>query len=159
MFQSLTTMTTWNGGFSECHKCSVVREHPSTDVLPSRGISFVRVQWVDMTNIVRYRVLPLSHFQKLLQSSRPGITMAKSALGLILDTIVDGFSPVGEYLYVIDTNSWRTCTYAPGHASVFGVFQAKCSVTKEMSLPVCPRTALQRIVRSAVPLWPVLRCD
>ncbi|KAG6330159.1 hypothetical protein ID866_8931 [Astraeus odoratus] len=121
--------------------------------LPELGVSFIRVQWVDFTNVVRYRVLPLSYFYGLLQSHRPGLTVTKSVMGLVFDSIVEGFSPVGEYIYVIDLASLRLCTYAPGHAAVFGFFQPKTDIGAEIGVPVCPRTTLQRIVRQAAEIY------
>lgn len=117
------------------------------DALPELGISFVRVQWVDLTNTVRYRVLPLSYFYRLLQSKRPGLTVTKSVMGLVFDSPVEGFGPIGEYIYAVDLTSLRVCPYAPGNVSVLGFFQVKASVGKEVDVPVCPRTILRRIVR------------
>lgn len=117
--------------------------------LPELGISFVRVTWVDLTNTVRYRVLPLSYFYRLLQSQQPGLTVTKSVMGLVLDSMAEGFGPIGEYIYAVDLTSLRVCAYAPGNASVLGFFQAKTDVGKELDTPVCPRTTLQRIVRQA----------
>lgn len=115
--------------------------------LPELGISFIRITWVDFTNTVRYRVIPLSYFYKLLQSKQPGLTVTKSVMGLVFDSIVDGFSPIGEYIYAVDLTSLRVCTYAPGNASVLGFFQAKTIVGKEVDVPMCPRTILRKIVR------------
>ncbi|KAL4068505.1 hypothetical protein V8B97DRAFT_1873227 [Scleroderma yunnanense] len=117
--------------------------------LPELGISFIRVQWVDLTNIVRYRVLPLSYFYRLLQSDPPGLTVTKSAIGLVFDSTIEGLGPVGEYMYAVDLTSLRVCTYAPGHASVLGFFKAKTPIGKEVDVPMCPRTTLQRIIRHA----------
>lgn len=117
--------------------------------LPELGISFVRVTWVDLTNTIRYRVLPLSYFYRLLQSQQPGLTVTKSVMGLVLDSMAEGFGPIGEYIYAVDLTSLRVCAYAPGNASVLGFFQAKTDVGKELDTPVCPRTTLQRIVRQA----------
>ena len=59
--------------------------------LRAQGINHVRVQWVDLLNQVRYRVVPLPYFERLLQTSHPGISMTKAALGLAFITIVEGF--------------------------------------------------------------------
>lgn len=59
--------------------------------LRGRGIRHVRVQWVDLLNQVRYRVVPLPYFEKLLQTTRPGISLTKATLGLAFITIVEGF--------------------------------------------------------------------
>ena len=44
---------------------------------------FVRIQWVDLINNIRYRVVTRAYFEKLLYSSgRPGVSITKCALGL-----------------------------------------------------------------------------
>ena len=122
------------------------------DELLTPDIKFVRVQWNDYINTPRCRILPADYFRKLLSNpaSRPGVGVVKAALGIVGLSIGPGFSPVGEYLYVPDLSSWRVCTYAPGHASVMGWFQEKTPTPSgELSVPLCPRTILQRIVRCA----------
>ncbi|KAH7922480.1 glutamine synthetase/guanido kinase [Leucogyrophana mollusca] len=69
-------------------------------------------------------------------------------------TVIPGFNAVGEYLYVVDTSTLRICPYAPGHAVVFGHFQEKTPVLGAngiytLSVPICPRTILGRIVKEA----------
>ncbi|KAJ2971495.1 hypothetical protein NUW54_g12495 [Trametes sanguinea] len=113
-------------------------------------IEFVRVQWVDYINTIRFRVLPAGYFRKLFSnpSSRPGIAIGKIVLGLVGLQTAPGFGAVGEYLYVPDLSSWRVCTYAPGHASVMGWFQEKTPHPERgLTVDICPRTILQRIVR------------
>ncbi|KAI8986824.1 FLU1-II [Trametes punicea] len=115
-------------------------------------IEFVRVQWVDLTNAVRFRVLSASYFRKLLSDpdSRPGIGLAKVTLGLVGLQVAPGFEAVGEYLYVPDLSSWRKCTYAPGHASVMGWFQEKVPHPERgLAVNYCSRAILDRLVREA----------
>ena len=66
----------------------------SIEELRAQGTEFIRIQWVDLINNIRYRVLPLEYFEKLLMSSRPGISLTKACLGLVFITIVDGFGYV-----------------------------------------------------------------
>ena len=55
-------------------------------------IDFVRIQWVDLINNIRYRVVSKAYFEKLLYSSaRPGVSITKCALGLIFLSLADGF--------------------------------------------------------------------
>ena len=120
--------------------------------LKGSGVKFVRIQSVDWTNQIRVRVVPIAYFEKLLDSSRPGVTVAKCVLGMVFLELVEGFSGVGEYLYAIDMNTIRLCPYAPGHASVQGFFEEKAPIPgpdKQLSVSVglCPRTTLQRIVK------------
>ncbi|KAF7967791.1 hypothetical protein HWV62_33029 [Athelia sp. TMB] len=122
--------------------------------LKGSGVKFVRIQWVDWTNQIRLRVVPIAYFEKLLDSSRPGVTVVKCVFGMVFAELAEGFSGVGEYLYVIDMNTIRLCPYAPGHASVQGFFEEKSPIPgpdRQLSVSVnlCPRTALQRIVNEA----------
>ncbi|KAF8954897.1 hypothetical protein BDZ97DRAFT_1862383 [Flammula alnicola] len=126
----------------------------SIDDLKAEGIKHVRIQWVDLINNIRYRVVPLPYFEKLLKTSRPGTSLAKVSLGLVLITVVEGFNPVGEYLYAIDLSSLRICPYAPGHASVMGWFEEKNPVAgidghRAVEVDLCPRTILRRVVENA----------
>jgi glutamine synthetase len=108
------------------------------------GIRYIRLQWVDLINNVRYRVIDLSYFNKLLASARPGISLTKASLGLVFLTLAPGFSAAGEYVYAPDLSTLRRCPYAPGHASVMGWFQEKNGPSMEVDL--CPRTILRRVV-------------
>ena len=118
--------------------------------LKDLGISYIRLQWVDLINHVRCRVIPISYFVKLLASARPGISIAKAALGIAFLTLSPGFSPSGEYLYVPDLSSFRICAYAPGHATVMGWFQEKHPIDSPigptLDVEICPRSTLRRVV-------------
>ncbi|KAI0826976.1 glutamine synthetase/guanido kinase [Trametes gibbosa] len=122
------------------------------DELLTPDIEFVRVQWVDLVNTIRFRVLPASYFRKLLSvtASRPSICIGKIVLGLVGLQVAPGFGATGEYLYVPDLSSWRVCTYAPGHASVMGWFEEKTPLPLTgVAVDICPRTILARVVREA----------
>ncbi|KAF8548606.1 glutamine synthetase/guanido kinase [Imleria badia] len=122
-------------------------------VFDAHGVRYVRIQWVDLNNQVRCRFLPVSHFRKLLESERPGVTLTKAALGIVVLQLASGFSAVGEHIYVIDFSSFRLCSYAPGHAVFFGFFQEQVSVPRpsgpSFAVPLCPRTVLLRLLRYA----------
>jgi glutamine synthetase len=118
------------------------------------GISFIRLQWVDLTNTIRFRIMPVSYFQKLLAANRGGVNVAKAALGLVHLSVADGFSSMGEYLYVPDVRTLRQCSYEPGHASLMGWFQEKAPFQRSdgsssLSVDLCPRTILKKIVDRA----------
>jgi glutamine synthetase len=117
-------------------------------------IRYVRIQWVDLNNQVRCRLLPVSYFRKLLELERPGVTLTKATLGIVVLQVAPGFSFVGEHIYVIDFSSFRVCSYAPGHAVFFGFFQEQVSVPRpsgpSFEVPFCPRTVLLRLLRYAV---------
>ncbi|KAF9240408.1 hypothetical protein BU15DRAFT_87638 [Melanogaster broomeanus] len=114
----------------------------------NKGIKFVRIQWVDLINNIRFRVLPISHFCNLLTTARPGVALTKTVLGLVFIQTAPGFGAVGEYLYVVDTSSFRLCPYAPGHVVFFGFLQEKWP---SLEVSLCPRTQLLRLVTSANP--------
>ncbi|KAF7430296.1 hypothetical protein PC9H_006000 [Pleurotus ostreatus] len=118
------------------------------------GIKYIRIQWVDLTNAICYRVIPISYFIKILQSPRPSISITKSILGLVHLTLAEGFSPIGEYLYVPDITTLKLCGYAPGYATLMGYFEEKSPKQNvprslEYKVDLCPRTILNRIVEDA----------
>ncbi|KAG6828009.1 hypothetical protein H0H92_009701 [Tricholoma furcatifolium] len=121
---------------------------------PSLNISYVRLQWVDLVNNIRCRVLPLPYFLKMLESSRPGVGVAKICLGLVYLMAAPGFSAAGEYLYVPDLSTIRLAPYAPGEVVILGWFHEKTpypGVDNKLRLDVllCPRTTLQRILKES----------
>ncbi|KAK2465123.1 hypothetical protein APHAL10511_002815 [Amanita phalloides] len=123
-------------------------------VLRDRGIKYVRIQWVDLSNKTRFRIVPVSYFEKMFQGRRPGVGVASACLGFVGLVLVPRFEPMGEYLYVPDLSSLRVCPYAPGHASVLGWFHRKAPISTadgELSVEVdlCPRSLLGRVVEEA----------
>jgi glutamine synthetase len=123
------------------------------DKLVMKGIRYIRFQWVDYTNITRYRVIPLTAFRKLLSAPRPGIGLTKAVLGLIGPSLAPGFSSTGEFLYTPDLSSTRLCGYAPGHASLMGWFEEKMPTQENagkvdsLKSPLCPRGLLSGTVK------------
>ncbi|KDR79931.1 hypothetical protein GALMADRAFT_242063 [Galerina marginata CBS 339.88] len=122
--------------------------------LKTAGIGFIRLQWVDLTNTIRFRIMPLSYFQKLLAVKRGGINLAKANFGLVNLSLTPGFFAMGEYLYVPDIRTLRICPYEPGHASLMGWFQEKAPVqtpsgSPSVAVDLCPRTILKNIVDRA----------
>ena len=112
------------------------------------GIKYIRLQWVDFTNNILYRVISIEYFDELLKTPRPSVSITKCVLGLVFITLAPGFSAIGEYLYVPDMNTLRLCPYAPGHASVMGYFEEKEPIgpNSTFTVPICPRTTLKRVV-------------
>jgi hypothetical protein len=124
---------------------------PAVYRLSALGIRYVRIIWVDLTNITRLRILPLSHFLRILASPRPAISLARGALGVVFITIAEGFVSTGEYLYRLDLESLRVCPYAPGHASIMGYYEEKVPVPGADGVPtlkvdLCPRGTLKRVL-------------
>jgi hypothetical protein len=68
----------------------------SVNDLEGHGIRFVRVQWVDLVNNIRCRVVPLAYFKKLVGLSRPGLSMPKVTLGIVFLSVPEGFRHVFE---------------------------------------------------------------
>ncbi|KAF8637227.1 hypothetical protein AX17_002978 [Amanita inopinata Kibby_2008] len=116
--------------------------------LKKRGVGYVRLQWVDLANVTKYRVLSLCYFEKLLQSPRPGIGIPTAV------AVAPSSRHLTECLYIADLSSLRICPYAPGHVSVMGWLQHK-SPTKQVNgivslgCEICPRALLKRIVSQA----------
>jgi glutamine synthetase len=128
---------------------------PTLSIDDLRGnYKYVRIQWVDLINNIRFRVIPMPYFLKLLMTSRPGTSLTKASLGIVFVTIVEGFSATGEYLYAIDLSTLKQCPYAPGHASVMGWFEEKEPIAglvghRAVEVDLCPRTILRRVVDNA----------
>ncbi|KAH9914329.1 FLU1-II [Fomitopsis serialis] len=118
--------------------------------LQERGIKHVRVQFVDYSNTVRFWVLPVSYFKRICKLARPSMTLSPVALAFVGIRFASGFNSMGECLFAIDLNSFRVCTYAPGHAVVSTWLQEKVpSPTGALAIPLCPRTMLQKVVDEA----------
>jgi glutamine synthetase len=120
------------------------------DRLEMQGIRYIRFQWVDYTNMTRYRIIPFTAFRKLLSAQRPGIGVTKAVFGLIGSSMAPGFSSTGEYLYTPDLSSTRLCGYAPGHASLMGWFEEQLPTRENedaLRSPLCPRGLLDGIVK------------
>ncbi|KAJ8515870.1 hypothetical protein ONZ45_g6764 [Pleurotus djamor] len=121
----------------------------------THDIRYIRIYWIDFTNVMRYRILPVAFFAKLVETtSRPGINIFKGAFGTVYSQLADGFGPAGEYLYVVDLTTLRSCAYAPGHASLLGWFQEKDprpDVDKPLAFGInlCPRAILNRVIQDA----------
>ncbi|KDQ20088.1 hypothetical protein BOTBODRAFT_101449 [Botryobasidium botryosum FD-172 SS1] len=127
---------------------------PSLAELKSSGIRFIRFIWVDLINCVRYRVIPIDEFKRLIESSKGGISIAKPGVALVFLNCPEGFTSTGEYNYKPDFSSLRISPYADGHASVMGWFSEKEPVKGidgkgSLEVPLCPRTILRRVVESA----------
>ncbi|KAF8265801.1 glutamine synthetase/guanido kinase [Lactarius quietus] len=125
--------------------------------LADHRICYIRLQWVDYTNITRNRIIPFAAFSELLGASRPGVALATPVLGIVGGHMAPGFSSTGEYLYTVDLSSLRLCGYAPGHASLMGWFEEKSPIQKQVGkdafgVPLCPRGLLRGIVNKGYAL-------
>ncbi|KAF8265798.1 hypothetical protein EI94DRAFT_1830995 [Lactarius quietus] len=125
--------------------------------LADHRIRYIRLQWVDYSNITRNRIIPLVAFSELLGAPRPGITLSKPVLGTIGGHMAPGFSGIGEYLYTVDLSSLRLCGYAPGHVSLMGWFEEKAPIQKQVGkdafgVPLCPRSLLRSIINKGYAL-------
>lgn len=105
---------------------------------------FIRLQFVDSTNIVRYRVFPIKSFRAIQAKEKPRISIAKAVLGVAFLRIANGFSASGEYYLVPDFTTLRPLPYKPGHASCIGDFQEKRADSPDVN--ACPRTLLKTAI-------------
>lgn len=117
------------------------------DDLSAHRVRFVRIQWDDYTNVTRCKIFPLTAFLSLLACPRPGVGVGTNVFGLVDATLAEGSSAIGEYFIVPDMSTLSICYYAPGHASVMGLFQRKRrpDPSASLDLPLCPRGMLRRI--------------
>jgi glutamine synthetase len=118
-------------------------EAPALDTLECQGVKFVRLTWVDFSNTTRYRVIPISHFRKIMAAAKPSISMVSAAPAFFFNNVPPGFGVFGENPYVPDMKSLRLTAYAPGHATLFGWFEPK---HEDVPPPPCPRKLLRKIV-------------
>ncbi|ESK91609.1 glutamine synthetase guanido kinase [Moniliophthora roreri MCA 2997] len=125
------------------------RERILPEELRARGITYIRLQWLDLVNTLRERVIPISSFLKMLGTSRPGITMVAAWAGLIYLNLAEGFDAVGENFYAVDLSTLIVCPYEKYHACVMGWFQEKTPVKGVLASEICPRMALKRVVDDA----------
>ena len=118
------------------------------DDMKYTDIRYVRVQWVDFSNHIRYKVLSRSYFSKLVsRSGRPGITLAAAVMSIIAGACAPGSTGIGEWLYVFDLQTLRRAEYNPGHAVVMGYFQEETPhLTRGLYIPLCPRSILKKVV-------------
>ncbi|EIW81762.1 glutamine synthetase guanido kinase [Coniophora puteana RWD-64-598 SS2] len=121
--------------------------------LDGLAIEYVRIQWTDIANTTRCRVVAIAHFKKLLKTERPGVTMVSGTPLAIVNFLPPGHYPVGEQLLAMDLSTLRPLPFAPGQAVVHGFFQERVPVKVDGSLsievPYCPRTVLSNITKKA----------
>jgi glutamine synthetase len=115
---------------------------------------FIRLTWVDISSVIRCKVLTLKYFRSLVSKSSNGIpttTLPTASLGLVGRTLVDGFSVAGDYLFEVDLSSLRLLPYIPGYAMVFGWLKPiNIGPVPQLTDPLCPRTILKNIVEYVV---------
>jgi hypothetical protein len=129
----------------------------AAQALKDHGIKYIRFQWLDLANILRYRVIPLAQWIKILESSRPSISLLKVNLSLVVLHIPPGFVSTGEYIYKPDLSSLRVIPYAPGQASVMGYYEEKVPLpgpdgVLTLKVDLDARAALHRVCE-CVPLY------
>ncbi|MBV36912.1 MAG: hypothetical protein CMP47_15900 [Rickettsiales bacterium] len=121
--------------------------HSFTSFLDANpSIKFLRLQWLDLTSILRLRVIPVRRALDMLKSNphlQIGITTA--ALGLLQnDTLLTGVMPTGEHKLraIMSTLKAGPCE---GYASIQGEF-----VEKDGSpVALCPRSLLRHTLETS----------
>jgi glutamine synthetase len=117
-----------------------------SDVLSSPGTRFVRFSWLDLANTSRCRVVPVAQYAKLAQKSNAGVIMTRLAPALALNSVPDGFPPVGDVTLVPDASTAVALPYAPGHVDVLGLFMEEDGSGDMRPSGLCPRGLLKRVV-------------
>ncbi|KAG0149993.1 hypothetical protein CROQUDRAFT_39085 [Cronartium quercuum f. sp. fusiforme G11] len=134
---------------------------PSTPVNSSpNGPKFVRLCWIDMTAMVRCRVVHRSRYEKMVRAPPESLLSLPACLmGLSHhDEIAPGFGPVGDLYLQPDKISYRPLSYEPEHAMVM------CSLLRKREpddhsldqgptftpYPLCPRFILSSTLQSGV---------
>jgi len=125
-----------------------------TDLAALNDAKFIRLTWVDISSVIRCKVVTLKHFRTLVSKSPGGVpttTLSTASLGLVGRTLVGGFSVAGDYLFEVDLSSLRLLPYVPGHAMVFGWLKPiHIGPEPQLADPLCPRTILKNIVECVV---------
>lgn len=112
-----------------------LESHPS--------VGYIRLQWLDLSGILRIRVLIREHYLRLVKEKRqygvgPAL-MSFTVTGVYID------EPPIQRVFELrpDWSSLRLCHFAPGHASVMCF--AYCREAEE-PLAQCPRQALSKVL-------------
>ena len=125
-----------------------------TGLAASDDTKFIRLAWVDISSVIRCKILTLKHFRTLVSKSPGGVpttTLATASLGLVGRTLADGFSVAGDYIFEVDLSSLRLLPYIPGHAMVFGWLKPiHIGPEPQLTDPLCPRTILKDVVECVV---------
>ncbi|KAL7274933.1 hypothetical protein RUND412_002155 [Rhizina undulata] len=111
-------------------------------------IKRVRLQWIDYTGTLRFRIVPISQMRKLLASGTY-LGVARACLSLLQnDMTTEDMTPVGQYHLVPDLSSIRDCdAYASGHASIMCVLREGEFAEEEVE--TCTRTVLSSVLEKA----------
>lgn len=135
----------------------------SISLIKSRGIKFIRVVWVDYVNLIRYRVVPINHFESLVgtdfmsssNTSSPeqlvesGLNLIRAGLVLgVQDGLPSGVSTSGDFDLKPDFSTMWKAPFMPTHAYMMGRFFEKPHSGNQESA-ICPRTILQRVIQRA----------
>lgn len=131
------------------------------------GIQYVRLTWVDTSNIHRCRVVSVDRFAAFFRegAATRGVSLTKAAMALLLnyDAIAPGagLDATGEVFLVPDPKTLKRLPYYPTHAICLVDMQEKEVVVKgeaekeaagevkvvDYEFALCPRTVLKRVLR------------
>lgn len=64
---------------------------PSVQTLKKNGVKYIRVTWLDYSSTIRYHVVPVNHFERMLKSARPGITLPRTVLSTVGQSSPEGY--------------------------------------------------------------------
>ncbi|KUJ18870.1 glutamine synthetase/guanido kinase [Mollisia scopiformis] len=109
-------------------------------------VKFLRIQYLDYTATSRLRVLPVREATAMLKKS-PDLQLSATPalLGLLQhDVIIPGVTASGEYILHPVLSSLK-----PGPYKGYAFAQSEFRNVDGSEVPLCPRTALRRIVTQA----------
>ncbi|KAI1411566.1 hypothetical protein F5Y13DRAFT_191183 [Hypoxylon sp. FL1857] len=143
---------------ASCFRVPLEAERLLSFLSRNAGVRFIRLQWLDYTNMLRCRVVTRNYAEQLAEKP----CMVESNFLTLIENEEylweHGYDPteaVGQSPLIPDWDSLRLCPWAPGHASV------QCYFGKDDSRPeqqghelhlvdqMCPRAALQRAIIQA----------
>ena len=112
----------------------------SINDLEGHGIRSVRIQWVDLVNNIRCRIVPLAYFKKLVGLSRPGISITRVTLGIVFLSIPEGFRQAFETnlnVHGINNNHISAChSVRPNNGSMLLIYLRLGCVHMLLDMPV-----------------------
>ena len=109
------------------------------------SVKFLSLQWLDYTATLRARIIPKRVAVDMF-SNQKSIGITNAVFGLLQqDQVIEGFPPIGEYELIPCFEGLRLAE-RDGYAIVQAEFREKGGGAQ---VPICPRTALRRIVEVA----------
>lgn len=116
-------------------------------LLENPSIRFIRKQWVDLSGVLRTRIVPKAHCLHLGHHNSHTCTAPLGMIFPVSDLQVSATPPSGRIELHPDWSSLALCHYAPGHASVMCFTYIPSHLTDPYYL--CPRNLLKETCKRA----------